>query len=67
MAGVLGIALAGPRVYDGKMTADGWMNTGGRIEAGPADISKALKLYVTACAVQFLLVAVLAAALWLRA
>ena len=66
MAGVLGLALAGPRIYDGKMTADGWMNSGGRIEAGRGDISNALRLYVAACAVQSLLVAVLAAALWLR-
>lgn len=66
MAGVLDLALAGPRVYDGKMTADGWMNTGGRIEAGPQDIRAALRLYVAACGVQFLLVAVLAASLWLR-
>lgn len=66
MAGVMGIALAGPRVYDGKMTADGWMNTGGRIEVTPSDIDRALKLYLTACAIQFLFVFLLAAALWLR-
>lgn len=66
MAGVLGLALAGPRIYDGRMTDDGWMNGGGRIDAEPKDISTALRLYLAACGVQFLLVGLLAVALWLR-
>jgi adenosylcobinamide-phosphate synthase len=48
MAGALGLALAGPRVYGGVMTADGFMGKGGRREANACDIRKALKLYWTA-------------------
>lgn len=64
MAGVLGLALNGPRIYDGRMTDDGWMNAGGRIEARAADIGRALRLFLAACAVQALLVSALAAGLW---
>ncbi len=48
MAGALGLALAGPRVYGGVMTADGFMGEGGRREANADDIRKALRLYWTA-------------------
>ena len=49
MAGALGLALAGPRVYGGSRVADAWMGDG-RQAAGPADIERALALYRTACA-----------------
>lgn len=42
MAGVLGIALSGPRSYDGQMTDDPWVNPLGRRTAGPADIDAAV-------------------------
>lgn len=48
MAGALGLALAGPRVYGGSVVEDAWMGDG-RPEAGPADIERALALYRTAC------------------
>ncbi|AWN39142.1 adenosylcobinamide-phosphate synthase CbiB [Methylobacterium radiodurans] len=48
MAGALGLALAGPRVYGGTVVADAWMGDG-RAAAGPADIERALALYRTAC------------------
>jgi adenosylcobinamide-phosphate synthase len=44
MAGALGLALAGPRVYGGVMVEDALMGDGRR-EATAADIRAALKLY----------------------
>jgi adenosylcobinamide-phosphate synthase len=43
-AASLGIALAGPRVYDGVLTDDPYMNAGGRKAAGPADIEDAVRV-----------------------
>ena len=48
MAGALGLALAGPRVYGGVAVADAVMGEGGRREATAADIRHALSLYRTA-------------------
>ena len=45
MAGALGLALAGPRVYDGVTVDDAFMGSGGRREATSADIRRALALY----------------------
>ncbi len=45
MAGALGISLAGPRQYGGKLTPDDWMNAAGRKECGAEDITHALELY----------------------
>lgn len=45
MAGALGLALAGPRVYGGITVDDATMGEGGRREATSADIRTALKLY----------------------
>ena len=45
MAGALGLALAGPRVYGGETVEDATMGDGGRREADALDIRKALKLY----------------------
>ncbi len=45
MAGALGLALAGPRTYQGTIVADAWMNDGGRVEAAAEDIRRALGLY----------------------
>lgn len=44
MAGALGLALAGPRVYGGVMVEDAAMGNG-RSDAGPTDIRAALALY----------------------
>ncbi|HEY4191074.1 MAG TPA: cobalamin biosynthesis protein, partial [Mesorhizobium sp.] len=45
MAGALGLALAGPRVYGGIPVDDLFMGEGGRREATSTDIRRALKLY----------------------
>ncbi len=45
MAGALGLALAGPRVYGGVMVDDAFMGEGGRREATGSDIRRALRLY----------------------
>ena len=59
MAGALGLKLAGPRVYGGVLVEDAYMGAG-RSETGAADVNAALRLYVRACAIQFLVVAALA-------
>ncbi|WP_137136794.1 adenosylcobinamide-phosphate synthase CbiB [Rhizobium sp. FKY42] len=48
MAGALGLALAGPRVYGGELVDDHFMGEGGRREATAADIRRALTLSRTA-------------------
>lgn len=48
MAGALGLALAGPRVYGGTLVPDHFMGAGGRREATATDIRKGLKLARTA-------------------
>ena len=60
-AGALGLALAGPRRYHGQVTNDPWLGDG-RARATAADIDRALRLYLTACALQWLLVAMAYAA-----
>jgi adenosylcobinamide-phosphate synthase len=45
MAGALGLALAGPRVYGGVTVDDATMGESGRREANASDIRRALKLY----------------------
>lgn len=40
---VLGVALAGPRAYDGRMQDFAWVNRGGRKDPGPADIDAACR------------------------
>jgi adenosylcobinamide-phosphate synthase len=57
MAGALGIAIGGPRVYSGARVDDPWMNVGGRTEANPDDIAASLRLLLVACAVHAALVA----------
>lgn len=60
MAGALGIAIAGPRYYGGKLSVDGIMGEGGRRECTADDIRRALRLYRAADGVLVTLVAVLA-------
>jgi len=60
MAGALGLAMAGPRRYGGTIVEDNWMNAGGRREASAADIHRGLALYIVACVVQAILVALIA-------
>jgi adenosylcobinamide-phosphate synthase len=56
MAGALGLALAGPRVYDGVEIADAVMGTGRR-QATAADVRAALTLYLRADAMLIGLIA----------
>ncbi len=44
MAGALGLALAGPRIYGGELVDDHMMGKGGRREATAKDIRQALAL-----------------------
>jgi len=60
MAGALGLALAGPRAYDGAPTDGAWMGDGRR-EANAADIRAALELYGRADGLLIAIVFVLAA------
>lgn len=49
MAGALGVALAGPRRYGGRVVADPFLNSEGRRDANATDISRALRVLVLAC------------------
>jgi adenosylcobinamide-phosphate synthase len=60
LAGALGVALAGPRRYAGRLVEDYWMNLGGRSEATVDDIRRGLNIYVAACLLQAGIVAILA-------
>lgn len=64
LAGALGLALAGPRVYGGQMVVDGYMGTGGRRDCTAADIRRALALYRRADALLIALVALGLALAW---
>jgi adenosylcobinamide-phosphate synthase len=63
-AGALGLALAGPRRYGAEVVNDPWIG-GGRARATPADMRRALYLFVVACLVHAGLIALLALA-WHR-
>jgi adenosylcobinamide-phosphate synthase len=65
MAGVLGLKLAGPRVYGETLVNDAFMGSGRR-QADAADIRRALRLYRRACALQALALAMAAAVCGLR-
>jgi adenosylcobinamide-phosphate synthase len=62
MAGALGLALAGPRVYAEGEVRDPWLGDG-TPNATPADILRGLRLYLLAC----LLLAGLVLGAWLMA
>jgi adenosylcobinamide-phosphate synthase len=64
MAGALGLALAGPRVYSGVMVEDALMGRGPR-DATAADIRAALALYRRADALLIALAGVLALVAWI--
>lgn len=60
MAGALGIALAGPRRYQGRLTDDPYLNEEGDKEPSARDIRRALRVFVLACLIQFVIVALTA-------
>ncbi|GAB4068190.1 cobalamin biosynthesis protein CobD [Ancylobacter sonchi] len=64
LAGALGLALAGPRVYHGQLVTDGYMGTGGRRDCTAADIRRALALYRIADGLLIALAGAGAAAFW---
>ena len=64
MAGALGLALAGPRVYGGVPVDDAYMGDGRR-EATAADIRKALALYRRADGILIAVIALAALMIWL--
>ena len=55
MARVLGIRLSGPREYESTIREEPWIGDGSNAE--PADIARALSVFVRACVLLFLLVA----------
>jgi adenosylcobinamide-phosphate synthase len=57
MAGALGVALAGPRVYGGKVVQDHWMGRDGHRSANAGDIRRALRIYRVADALLIVLIA----------
>ena len=65
MASALGVALAGPRRYAGIIVSDPFVNAGGRRDATPTDIRRALRVYLAANGLFVALVAGMAACvLW---
>jgi adenosylcobinamide-phosphate synthase len=63
MAGALGIALAGPRRYGGVIVDDPFLNPLGRRNLTPADIERALRIYLGANALLLAAVAAMAGAI----
>jgi adenosylcobinamide-phosphate synthase len=63
MAGALGLALAGPRIYGGKTVDDPFLNAEGRQAATPDDIGRALRVMLGGCLLQAILYAALLAVL----
>lgn len=59
LAGALGVRLSGPRVYDGEISAEPWVNTGAP-DPTPLDLSRGLNLYLTAMLALAGLIAVMA-------
>ncbi|GJM03448.1 MAG: cobalamin biosynthesis protein CobD [Rhodomicrobium sp.] len=59
MAGAIGIAVAGPRVYRDMMKQDPWINAPGRLDSGPEDIYQALRVIKSSVFATVLLVSVI--------
>jgi adenosylcobinamide-phosphate synthase len=60
MAGALGLKLAGPRVYGEETVDDAFMGDGRRL-ATAADIRRALRVYVGACVLEWVVLVFLCA------
>ena len=61
MAGALGLSLAGPRRYPGIVVDDPWIGSG-TARATARDVTRALSLFVGACVVNGVVVAVVSLA-----
>ncbi len=59
MAGALSVALSGPRSYDGKTEDNPWLGKEFSARIGPAEIRRALYLFVVACLVNAVVVALI--------
>jgi adenosylcobinamide-phosphate synthase len=55
MAGVLGIRLSGPRAYEETVVAEPWIGSGR--DATPSHMDDALRVFISACVILFLIVA----------
>ena len=66
MAGVLGLRLAGPIVYDGRRHDKPWIGDG-RVQAEASDIDGALRIYLRACLLLWLLAGIVLGGSWLWA
>jgi adenosylcobinamide-phosphate synthase len=62
MAGALGVALSGPRVYGGQRTNDRFVNPAGRRDLGSAEIAAAVRVLWRAWALMLVLLIGTAAA-----
>lgn len=60
MAGALGVALSGPRSYNGKTTDQPWVGGEFSAQIGRAEIRRGLYLYVVACLLEAVIVALVA-------
>ena len=58
MAGILGIALAGPRIYPTHQEDGDWINAIGRKEVDSNDVKNALKILLAVCLLQLLIIGV---------
>ncbi len=61
MAPALGVALSGPRSYEGQMQDFAWVNGAGRRDAGPTDIDDAVTVLWKVWAFAVLIAVLLAA------
>ena len=57
MAGALGVALSGPRQYDGKTVDEPWLGEEFSARIGAPEIRRALYLFVVACLVHAVVIA----------
>ena len=60
MAGALGVALLGPRHYEGEAADGPWLGAEFSARATPTDIGRALYVFAVACLIDFALIAGLA-------
>jgi len=60
IAGGIGVALAGPRSYDGKVEDESWVGGEFSAQIGGTDIRRALYLFVVACLFEAVIIALLA-------
>ena len=60
MAGGIGVALAGPRSYDGRTENEPWVGGEFSAQSGSTEVRRALYLFVVACLFEAVIVALLA-------